>query len=223
MIVSQADIRNRIEELKFSFEGYRRQVSRPGISDERRERLERGVRLWEEELATLEKLAQFGRVEPDRDKIEAEVRSRISILRERLANDPALSDIPEEYRALTSGELVALQWAVGEDKLAQATEEWTMKTVPDPTRLDRTLPPLLVMTIHESPDPQARANAAYDAGQLHIVEAIPALSVALGDEGDVAEIALGALCLFTDDELVRAGLRGEVVERVRETRKARGR
>lgn len=220
-MMSQNDVRNRIDQLKLSFDGYSRQLSRPGISAERRERLETSVRLLSEEMATLEKLSQFGRVEPDRDKIEAEVRSRLAVVRERLANDPELAEVAEEDRVFASGELMALQWAVGEDRLMQVTEEWATKMAPNPTRLARSLPPLLAMTVRENPDPQARANAAYDIGQLHIVEAIPALADALADQEDIAETALNALCLFSDRELGAAGLDQDLLERISEVRSAR--
>jgi hypothetical protein len=214
MIVSQGDVRNRIEQLKLSYDGYSRQLSRPGISVERRERLESSVNLLQEEMATLETLAQFGRVEPDRSKVEAEVRSRLAVLKERLANDPILGALEPEDRELASGALKALQWAIGEDRLTQYTEEWARETAPNPTRLERTIPALLALTVRENEDPQARANAAYDIGQLHITEAILALAEALEDEADVAEMALNALAMFSDSELVDAGIDQTLRERI---------
>src|SRR5207248_2373450 len=107
MIASQSDIRNRIDQLKLSYDGYSRQIARPGISDERRERLETSVRLLEQEIATLEKLAQFGRLEPDRDKIVGSAQDRLALLRERMSGDPALDGYSQEERERTSGEVQA--------------------------------------------------------------------------------------------------------------------
>lgn len=222
MIVSQSDVKNRIEQLKLSYDGYSRQLSRPGITEERRDRLEATVNLLKEEMATLETLAQFGRLEPDRDKVEAEVRSRIGVIKERLANDPIIGAMEPEDRDLASGSLRALQWAVGEDRLTLYTEEWARESAPRPDRLERTLPVLLAMTVRESDDPQARANAAYDAGQLHVTEAIPALAEALSDQdADVAEIAFGALCMFSDEDLLQAAVSQDVLDRVADSRSMR--
>ena len=79
-----------IDELKLSYEGYKRQLSRPELSNERQERLKASVQMLEQEIGTLETLVQFGRVEADRAKIEAEVRERLDIVKQRLASDPAL-------------------------------------------------------------------------------------------------------------------------------------
>src|SRR5258708_9274677 len=98
MIVSQAEVRSRIDQLKLSFEGYKRQLDHLDLSAERTERLQTEVRLLQEEIATLETLAQFGRVEPDRDKIEAEVRSRLAHVRQRLSSDPPLQQDNTEER-----------------------------------------------------------------------------------------------------------------------------
>ena len=108
MIVEQTQVRNRIDELKLSFSGYNRQLARQDITGERRERLESETQLLSEEIATLETLAQLGRVEPDRARIEAEVRSRVAHVRERIASDPDYRGIPEEMRDQASGELRAL-------------------------------------------------------------------------------------------------------------------
>lgn len=214
MIVSQAEIRNRIDQLKLSYDGYSRQLGRSNLSDDRRERLETSVHLLKEELATLDTLAQFGRVEQDRDKIETEVRARLGVLRDKLANDPTLAALAPEDRDLTSGEIRALQWSLGEDKLTHDTAEWARATAPDPDRLTRTLPPLLIRAVRESSDPNARASAAYDLGKMHIAESIPALAAALDDQPDVAEIALAALCTFTDGELQAAGLAQPLLRRI---------
>ncbi len=214
MIMSQGEIRNRIDHLNLSYKGYTRQLRRPDLSDDRRERLDVTVSLLKDEIATLETLAQFGRVEPDRDKIETEARSRLNIVRDKLADNETLVDLSPEERELTSGEIRALQWALGEDKLTQYTRDWAQATAPDPARLSRNLPVLLSRAVKERSDPNARANAAYDLGKLHITEAIPALADALGDEAVVAEIALAALATFSDDELRSAGLGNDILLRV---------
>ena len=211
MIVSQGEVRNRIEQLKLSHDGYSRQLGRSDLSDDRRARLETSVRLLKDEIATLETLAQFGRVEPDRDKIEAEVRSRLEVVRERLASDPALADLPPEDRDLSSGEVRALQWTLGQDSLTQSTQQWMRETAPDPARLAQKLPALLALALRESSDPNARASAAYDLGKLHITQAIPALAEALRNQPEVAETALSALCTFSDNELRTAGLDNDLL------------
>jgi hypothetical protein len=176
--------------------------------------------LLREEIATLETLAQFGRVEPDRGKIATEVEKRLAIVRERLAGDPALAELSPEDRNLSSGEARALQWALGRDRLTQDTQEWLRETAPDPVRLARRLPTLLTQALRESSDPGARASAAYDLGKLHFSEAIPALVQALEDRPEVAETALGALCAFDDNELLAAGLDREILERISAARPA---
>ena len=45
MIVSQSEVRNRIEQIKLSYEGYRRQIEHLDLSGERRDRLETDIRL----------------------------------------------------------------------------------------------------------------------------------------------------------------------------------
>src|SRR5450759_3609927 len=107
MIADNVEIRHSIDQLKLSYEGYTRQLYRTNMSDERQERLKASVRMLEQEGGTLEKLAQFGRVEADRDKIEAEVKARRGIVRERLASDPSLDGYSQEEREQTSGELKA--------------------------------------------------------------------------------------------------------------------
>jgi hypothetical protein len=214
MIADNAEIRSHIDELKLSCEGYKRQLSRPELSKERQERLKASVQMLEQEISTLETLVQFGRVEADRGKIEAEVRERLGIVKERLASDPALDGYSVEEREQTSGEVRALEWALGEDRLVRDTQEWLRETAFDPTRAERTMPALLDKLMRESDDVDTKANAMYDAGQLHIVAAIPALAAALGDEPLVSETALGALCKFNDEELRGAGLDEEVLARV---------
>jgi hypothetical protein len=219
MIVDNAEIRNRVEQLRLSYEGYKRQLSREGVTWERQERLRVSVRMLEEEIGTLEKLVQFGRVEADREKIEAEVRSRLSVVKERLASDAALDGYSQEEREQTSGDVKALEWALGEDRLVRDTQEWARETAFDPTRAERRLPAMLDMLLREGSDADTRANAAYDAGQLHIVEAIPMLAAALGDEREVAEMALRALCRFSEEELREAKLEDVVIRRVGRARR----
>src|SRR5207248_3302797 len=93
LIASQAEIRGRIEQVKLSDTGYRRQLALLNVSPERRERLETDVRLAQEEIATLETLAQLGRVEPDRGKVEVATRERLDAVRARMSSDPALSQL----------------------------------------------------------------------------------------------------------------------------------
>ena len=214
MIADNAAIRNHIDELKLSYEGYKRQLSRPELSSERQERLKASIQMLEQEIGTLETLAQFGRVETDRGKIEAEVRERLGIVKQRLVSDPALDGYSREEREQTSGEVRALEWALGEDRLIRDTQEWARETAFDPTRAERTVPALLDRLMRESDDVDTKANAMYDAGQLHIVGAIPALAAALADEPLVSETALGALSKFSDEELRGAGLDAEVLARV---------
>lgn len=217
-IVSHAEVRNRLEQVKLSYEGYKRQLDRLDLSAERRERLETDVRLLGEETSTLEKLAQLGRVEPDRANVQAAVEERLAALRERLSTDPSLSRYSAEARDMASGEIRALQWALREDKLTLYTEELMKGHDPDPSKTDRAVPTILIHTLEEGPNVDARASAAYDLGKLHIVKAIPALATALDDDPFVAEMAFGALCRFTDEELAEAKLDGTLLERVRAAR-----
>ena len=214
MIADNAEIRSHIDELKLSYEGYKRQLSRPELSNERQERLKASVQMLEQEIGTLETLVQFGRVEADRGKIEAEVRERLDVVKQRLASDPALDGYTEEEREQTSGELKALEWALGQDRLVRDTQEWVRATEFDPTRAERTVPALLDRLMRESDDVDTRANAMYDAGQLHIVAAIPALVAGLAEEPLVSETALGALSKFSDEELRGAGVDEDVLARV---------
>lgn len=214
MLVSQNEVRSRIEQVKLGYEGYRRQLSRLSLDGERKERIETDVRLMQEELNTLETLAQFGRIEPDRDKIEAEVRSRLAALRARMAADPHLAQYSQEERDSSSGEIRALQWALGEDILTIYTQELMKGHDPDPSRTNRALPAILIHALEEGPDPGTRAASAYDIGQLHITQGIPALAAALADDPLVADISLKALSLFTNEELLAANLPPGVLARV---------
>ncbi len=221
MIVSQAQVRSRIDQLTLGYEGYKRQLDHLDLSAERKERLQIEVRLLQEEIATLETLAQFGRVELDRDKIEAEVRSRLSHVRQRLASDPELQDYTVDERDMASGELRALQWSLGEDTLSLYTQELLKGHDPDPSRTDRAMPGILIHTLEEGPDVDTRASAAYDLGKLHIAQGIPALAAALTDEPFVAELALQALASFSDGEISAAGLADDVIAEIGRARNAK--
>jgi HEAT repeat protein len=207
VIASQADIRSRIEQVKLSDTGYRRQLALLNVSPERRERLETDVRLAQEEIATLETLAQLGRVEPDRDKVEAAARERLDAVRARMSSDPALSQLTSEEQDLISGEIRALLWALGEDKL---TENMRILMAghdqADPSRTDRAIVAMLMRALEEASSVETRASAAYDLGKLGITQAIPALAKALNDDPLVSQMALRALSMFDDAQLAHAGL-----------------
>jgi hypothetical protein len=220
MIVSQNEIKSRIEQLRLNYDGYRRQISRLDLSGERRERLERDVQMLDEEISTLEKIAQVGRVEPDRGRIEEIVRERLAVLHERFAADPSTSRLTSEQYEAVSGEVRALRWALREDTLTRYSDELAKGRAPDPTRTDRAMPGILTHTLRNGPNVDARASAAYDLGKLHIAEAIPALADALTDDPFVAQMALGALARFSDEELTAAGMAPAIVERVRARREA---
>jgi HEAT repeat protein len=218
MIVSQNEIRSRIEQLRLNYDGYRRQLARLEPSGERRERLERDVQLLGDEIATLEKIAQVGRVEPDRARIEEIVRERLAVLHERFSTDPTTAHLTAQEQELTSGEARALLWTLREDTLTRYSDELAKGRTPDPARTDRAMPTILMHTLRNGPNIDARASAAYDLGKLHIPEAIPALADALGDDPLVARMALGALARFSDDELTAAGTAPAIVEQVRAAR-----
>src|SRR4051812_22872400 len=138
LIAGQPDIRARIEQLKLSDNGYRRQLALLNVSPERRERLEIDVRLLQEEIAALEKLAQLRRIEPDPQKVEDAVRERLDSLRTRMSADPALAHLTEEERELTSGEVKGLLWALGEDPLTAKMRQLMPPRDPSDTgRTDR--------------------------------------------------------------------------------------
>jgi hypothetical protein len=218
MLVSQAEVRSRIDQLTLSFEGYKRQLDHLDLSAERKERLQTEVRFLQEEIAVLETLAQFGRVELDRDKIEAEVRSRLAHIRQRLSSDPALQQYTSEERDMGSGEIRALQWSLGEDTLSLYTQELLKGHDPDPSRTDRAMPAILIHTLEEGPDIDTRASAAYDLGKLHITQGIPALASALTDDPFVADLALQALASFSDEEISAAGLANDVIAEIGQAR-----
>jgi hypothetical protein len=217
MIVSQAEVRDRIDQLRLSYDGYRRQLDHLQLPPERLERLQTDIRLLQQELNTLETIAQFGRVEPDRDKIEASARERLAHVRERLAADPDLRGYAPEVRDQASGEIRALLWALGEDTLSLYSRE-LMKGRGDPSRTDRAVPGILIHALEEGPDPDTRAGAAYDLGKLHVVQGIPALAAALADDPFVAGIALKSLASFSDQELSEAGLDAGTLAKIQAAR-----
>jgi hypothetical protein len=215
MIVSQNEVRARIDQLQLNYDGYRRQLARLDLPGERRERLERDVLLLGEEIATLEKIAQVGRVEPDRARIEEIVRERLGVLQERSASDPATARLTPHEREITSGEARALLWTLREDTLTRYSDEMAKGRGPDPGKTDRAMPTILIHTLRDGPNSDARASAAYDLGKLHLPEAIPALADALGDDALVAQMALGALARFSNEELTAAGTAPAIIEQVR--------
>ena len=64
--------------------------------------------------------------------------------------------------------------------------------------------------MESGPNAEARASAAYELGNLKVLEAIPALAAALKDEPIVAEIAQGALRMFSEEQLQEAGVEKDV-------------
>lgn len=219
MIVSQNEVRSKIDQIKVGYEGNKKQLNRPDLTIERKGRLEAEIKLTADEIATLEKIAQLGRAEPDRAKIEEIVRERLEAMRTTLAADPFLAALSSQERDLVSGEVRALMWALREDTLTLFTQELLRENEHhDPGRTDRALPTILIHTLEEAPEVDARASAAYDLGKLHITRAIPRLATALHDHRIVAETAFHSLLLFTDNELQEAGLSTSLVERIKEAR-----
>ena len=216
MLAATAAIRNRIEELKLSHNGYARQLARGDITGERRERLHTETALLGEEIATLEKLAQLLRLEPDPAKVEAQVRERMETVRGRLAADASLAAYPEEERDNASGEMRAFLWSLGEDTLTKNVRFLTAgREKHDPARTNRALPNILIHTLQEGPSPEARASASYELGILGVGEAIPALVAALKDEAIVADMAFTALCRFADEKLSEAGVPEQLRDQVK--------
>jgi hypothetical protein len=217
MLASSGEVRNHIEEVRLSSDGYKRQLRAPGISPDRRGRLEGEVALMEEEIATLEKIAQLGRVEEDRAKIEAMVLDRLTTLKERMASDSATAHLrPEEY-AYVSGEVKALLWALGEDRLLQSMRQASASrdaSQGNPAQFDNAVAATLVRALREGAERDTRASAAYDIGRLHLVAALPALGAAIDDHPHVAAVALRALSTFSDDELSEAGVPETVMRKI---------
>lgn len=209
MLETQSEVRSRIEEINLSSEGYRRQLRTPNISRERQERLESEVNLMAEELATLEKIAQLGRIEEDRAKVEVIVRDRLDELQARMAQESATAHLrPEEY-AYASGEIKALMWALGEDRLLQRMKQASSSreaSQSNPAQFGDAMTTMLIQALREGAERDTRASAAYDIGRLHLVAALPQLAAALNDHPYVAAVARQALQSFTDDELAAAGV-----------------
>ena len=223
MIVDQAAIKSKLDELRFSYEGFTKQLTRPGISAERAERVSAELESLAEELATLEKIHQLGRVEADRARIEAIVRERLDVVQTKLAADERFAGIEPESLGAVSGEVRALLWTLGRDRLTLAMQEMSRGTQGrDPGRTDRAVPNILLHALQEAPDAESRASAAYELGRLQLAEAIPALVQALDDEDSfVAEVALQALGYFPEEVLRQAQLSPSVVERATGTRDRR--
>lgn len=222
MLVSQNDIRNRIDELKLSQAGYAKQMNSAYTTAERRERLENDVRLLDEEIKTLEKIAQLGAADTDRDRIEQIVRERLTEMRTRLAADPALAPFPEEQRDLASGEVKALVWALGEDQITNAVREMVAgRERMSPRLTEKTLPTVLMQRLHNSPAADQRAMAAYELGKLRVLEAIPRLVSALNDDSLVADTAFGALTEFSAEELAEAGVPAHLSDQVAAAKEAK--
>jgi len=216
VFVNRQSIRNRIEELKLSLTGYERQLARLDLTPERKERLELETRLLGDEIATLEKIAQLGRVEPQQERVEAEVRERLEAVRARLASDPALLDLTPKERDAASGEIKALLWVLGEDLLSQQMQFLLEgRSQGDSGATDRAVVQILIHGLENGPNPDARASAAYDLGKLHVVEGIPALARTIDDsDAYVAAMALESLASFSETELLQAGVSEDVARRV---------
>ena len=223
MIVDQAAIKSKLDELRFSYEGFTKQLTRSGISAERAERVRAELESLAEELATLEKIHQLGRVEADRARIEAIVRERLDVVQTKLAAEERFAGIEPESLGAVSGEARALLWSLGRDRLTLAMQEMSHSTQGrDPGRTDRAVPNILLHALREAPDAESRASAAYELGRLQLAEAIPALLRALDDEDSfVAEVALQALGYFPDEVLRQAQVSPSVVERATGTRDRR--
>ena len=216
MIVEQAAIKSRLDELRLSYDGFTKQLTRPGLSAERAERLQSELELLREEIATLEKLLQLGRVEPDRARVEAAVQERLAVVQERLAEEMRSVGLEPEAVGAISGEAKALLWALGRDRLSIAMQEMS-QNVPgrDPGRTDRAVPNILLHALEEAPDAASRASAAYELGRLQLVEAIPSLVRAVEDRDPfVVDVALQALGYYQDESLREAQVSPTLIERI---------
>lgn len=222
MIVEQAAIRSKLDELRFSHEGFSRQLERSGQSLERSERLRAELELLREEIATLEKVQQLGRVEPDRSKIGAAVEERLEAVRARLQAEARVAGLEPDQLGAVSGEARALLWTLGLDRLTVAMREMS-QNVParDASRTDRAIPNILLHSLQEAPEAESRASAAYELGKLQVAEAIPALARALNDPDPfVASVALQALSYFSEEALREGSISPEIVDRVSRARPA---
>jgi HEAT repeat protein len=139
----------------------------------------------------------------------------LGVLQERSASDPATARLTPHEREITSGEARALLWTLREDTLTRYSDEMAKGRGPDPGKTDRAMPTILIHTLRDGPNSDARASAAYDLGKLHLPEAIPALADALGDDALVAQMALGALARFSNEELTAAGTAPAIIDQVR--------
>jgi hypothetical protein len=216
LALDQALIRAKLEELKQSHAGYSRQLSRLGLSEERRDRLQSEHAFLADEISTLEKIAQLLRVQPDRARVEAVVRERLEEVRARLAADPTFADLSPQERDRSGGEIRALVWSLGEDPFDAAVSR-TMQghERADLTRTARELPSILLRFLENGPNVESRASAAYELGKLHVTSAIPLLATALNDDPEVAAAALHALASFPDEELIAAGLPNATLQQIR--------
>lgn len=223
MIVEQAAIKSRLDELRLSYEGFTKQLARPGLSAERSERVTAELEMLREEIATLEKIHHLGRVEADRARIEAIVEERLEIVQAKLTEDMRFTGIEPESLGAVSGEARALLWTLGRDRLTLAIQDMSRSMpVRDPGRTDRAVPNILRHALQEAPDAESRASAAYELGKLQLAEAIPALAAALDDEDAfVTDVALQALGYFPDEVLQEAQLSPATVERVTRARERR--
>jgi hypothetical protein len=216
MIVEQSAIKSRLDELRMSYEGFTRQLGRAGLSSERAERLQGELEMLRDEIDTLAKIHQLGRVEPDRSRIGTIVQERLDAVISQLWEDPHLSTFEPEELGAASGEVRALLWTLGRDRLTLAMQEMSQSTPrQDPARTDRAIPNILLHALQEAPDAESRASAAYELGKLQLTEAIPALVRALDDADKfVADVALQALGYFPREALREAQVDPLVVERV---------
>ncbi len=220
MIVEQAAIKSRLDELRLSYDGFTKQLTRPGLSAERAERLRSDLEMLREEIATLEKLQQLARVEPDRTRVEAAVRERLEVVQERLGKEMRSVGLEPEAAGAMSGEARALLWALGRDRLTLAMQDMS-QNVPgrDPGRTDRAIPNILLHALQEAPDAESRASAAYELGRLQLIEAIPSLVRAVEDpDSFVVDVALQALGYYPDEALREAQVSPVLIERVARAR-----
>jgi HEAT repeat protein len=217
MIVDQATIKSKLEEVRLSFEGFTKQLTRPDLSPERAERLQADLAMLRDEIATLEKLHQLGRLEPDRATVENAVEERLAVVRQRLEEETSSLNLEPQDLAAMSGEAKALLWALGRDNLTLAMQEMSQNVpVRDPERTERAVPNILLHALQEAPDAESRASAAYELGRLQVAEALPALVSAVEDRDPfVVDVALQALGYFSDEALSEAQISPSLIERVR--------
>jgi hypothetical protein len=223
MIVEQAAIKSRLDELRLSYAGFTKQLSRPGISAERAERVRSELESLAEEIATLEKIPQVGRVEANRARVGAIVQERLEVVQAKLSADVRFAGMESGALGAVSGEARALLWTLGQDRLTLAMQEMADSTQGrDPGRTDRAVPNILLHALQEAPDAESRASAAYELGKLQLAEAIPALVRALDDDDSfVADVASQALGYFSDEALREAQVSPSVEERAARARHRR--